>query len=276
MVSDIHQLLTAASRSIDRADAELLLAHAAGQTRAWVYAHSDDPLDDSAIRQTFERLLAARTAGQPMAYLLGEREFYGRAFKVTSEVLIPRPETELLVDLSLALDLPERARVVDVGTGSGCIALTLALERPDWQVAAVDISAGALAVALENSSRLGASRVALSRSDLLESLNGQVYDLIVSNPPYVAAHDPHLAQGDLRFEPELALSAGSNGLALVERLILHAGPLLASNGWLLIEHGHDQAAAVRSLLQCRGFVAIESWPDLAGIARVTGGRLPEP
>ncbi|NKI35328.1 peptide chain release factor N(5)-glutamine methyltransferase [Wenzhouxiangella sp. XN79A] len=241
-----------------------------GRTTAWVFAHEDHRLA-AAEAARLTALLRRRAAGEPMAYLLGRREFYGRDFEVTPDVLIPRPETEHLVEAALASTQSAKARVVDVGTGSGCIALTLAAERPDWTVIGSDLSAAALAVAERNRLQLGIDSVRWHRGDLLTGLDGP-FDTIVSNPPYVAAGDPHLDRGDLRFEPQTALTDGADGLALIRRLISESRPALAPGGWLWIEHGHDQAAAVREAFEQQGYEALSSHRDLAGIERITGGR----
>ncbi|NEZ05145.1 peptide chain release factor N(5)-glutamine methyltransferase [Wenzhouxiangella sp. XN201] len=261
----------AAARLGERLEAELLLAHALERDRAWLYAHAGDPIEAERWRACLE-LVRQRQCGRPVAYLLGQREFYGREFEVGDGVLIPRPETELLIDIALQLPLPEQARVVDVGTGSGCIALTLALERPGWQVMATDISAEALAIAHRNRKWLGADAVELLRGNLLEPLVNIHPDLVISNPPYVAEGDPHLARGDVRFEPQTALVAGSDGLDVIRELVQQSARALAAGGCLLIEHGHDQAGEVRHLLQAADFHAIASHRDLAGIERVTLGR----
>ena len=256
-----------------RLESELLLCLVLEKPRTWLFSHGDDPLPDSTFAR-FEALLARRHEGEPLAYILGQREFYGRDFIVNPAVLIPRPETELLIDLALGLDLPDNPKVADIGTGSGCIGLSLAAERPAWSVWLSDISADALKVAEENARMLGlAQRVHLSRDDLLAALPaGQQFDVIVSNPPYVAEGDSHLDQGDLRFEPPTALSSGADGLDIIRRLVKGADNHLVPGGWLLMEHGFDQAEAVRALLEENRFQGIASHCDLAGIERVTMGR----
>lgn len=255
-----------------RLEADLLACRALGRDRTWLYAHGGDPIEAEAL-VTLQRLVAQRRDGKPVAQLCGAREFYGREFLVDERVLIPRPETELLVDLALALPLPDTARACDVGTGSGCIAVTLAAERPQWQVSGIDCSAEALAVAAGNRDRLCPGRVELLRGDLLEPASARRFDLVVSNPPYVAEHDPHLEQGDLRFEPRMALAAGIDGLDVIRRLVAQACERLEADGWLLIEHGHDQAASVRSLFEQAGYSHVSSHRDLAGIERVSLGKL---
>lgn len=270
-----RKLRDAGSARIEsRLESELLLTTAFGRDRAWLFAHLDDTVQDQTAAAHFSDLLDRRAEGVPVAYLLGEREFYGRAFRVNPAVLIPRPETELLIDIALQLDLPEEAAVVDVGTGSGCIALTLAAERPGWSVSGCDISAEALGVASENRAALELDRVRLVRSDLLAALNDQTFDLIVSNPPYIAADDPHLTRGDLRFEPAQALACGKDGLSLIRRLIDQSAILLKPHGWLIIEQGYDQAEAVRALMTRAGFESVRSENDLAGIERACLGRAP--
>ncbi|MEN1728747.1 MAG: peptide chain release factor N(5)-glutamine methyltransferase, partial [Pseudomonadota bacterium] len=222
MVSEsttLREALAQEDRRIDRRECELLLAHAFDRGRAWVWAHLDDtPVDASAL-QRFHELVDQRVHGHPIAYLTGRREFYGRDFEVNEAVLIPRPETELLIELALKRNAATPLDVIDIGTGSGAIALTLAAERPAWRVSACDISTEALGVAKRNRSRLQLDRVELFESDLLAKAIDRSFDLIVSNPPYVAGGDPHLAQGDLRFEPAVALSCGDDGLSIIKRLI---------------------------------------------------------
>ena len=223
----------------------------------------------------FVELLTRRVAGEPVAYLLGEREFYGRRFGVSPAVLIPRPETELVVDLVLARVAPGSApAILDLGTGSGALAVTLALEVPAAQVTAVDFSASALSVARANAAALAAS-VRFVESDWFAALDTAAgFDFIVSNPPYIAENDPHLAQGDVRFEPATALASGPAGLDDLRRITAAAPGFLAAGGWLMMEHGYDQAAAVRALLVAAGFVEVASAQDLAGIERISFGRRP--
>jgi release factor glutamine methyltransferase len=256
-----------------RLEAELLLSSAFGRERAWLFAHLDDAVGDAESLQRLETWVSARQAGQPVAYLLGQREFYGREFLVTPDVLIPRPETELLIDLALGLDLSADCTVVDIGTGSGCIALTLAAERTRWQVLASDVSASALTVANNNRVKLGLEPVGLFEGSLYEPFAGRRFDLIVSNPPYVAVGDPHLDLGDVRFEPEIALSSGEDGLATIRALVEQAHCFLKPGGWLLLEHGYDQGPAVVALLERAGFIDAACCQDLAGIDRVSMGRM---
>ncbi len=255
-----------------RLEAQILLCHVIQQPRAYLAAHDRDPLppDQAAV---FDALLQRRLQGEPIAYILGEREFYSLAFKVTPAVLIPRPETELLVELALErLPAGRSVRVLDLGTGSGAVAVTLALYRPKTEVVAVDQSVAALEVARENAQRLGAGNLRLIQSDWFSALDGEKFDLIVSNPPYIAAADPHLTQGDVRFEPPAALASGVDGLEDIRTIIRGASAHLKPGGWLLFEHGYDQAAACRELLTQAGFEQVASAADLAGIARVSYGR----
>lgn len=256
-----------------RLEAQVLLGQALGRSRAWLIAHGGDPLDPkqtAAFADLFER----RWSGEPIAYILGEREFFSLNFKVTPDVLIPRPETELLVELALArlpVGLPRK--VLDLGTGSGAVAIAVAHHRPEAEVLAVDQSAAALEIARENALRLGTDNLRCAQSDWYAALAEEKFDLIVSNPPYIAAADPHLAQGDLRFEPAAALAAGSDGLDDIRVIVQHAPAHLNPSGWLLFEHGYDQAEACRQLLIQAGFSQVSSGNDLAGIARVTYGQL---
>jgi release factor glutamine methyltransferase len=253
-------------------EAQVLAAHALGLSRARLLAGSQRTLDADAIR-SIERLFLLRRAGEPVAYLTGEREFHGLSLKITHDVLIPRPETELLVDLALER-LPNRAgRVVDLGTGSGAIAVAIAHAAPDTEVFAVDSSRAALAVARENARRHGAS-IRFVESEWFAGLAGERFDVVVSNPPYVAAGDGHLGEGDLRFEPRTALVGGPDGLDAIRTIVAGAKAHLVPGGWLLFEHGFDQGERCRSLLGMYGYAGIASWPDLAGITRVAGGRAP--
>lgn len=257
---------------LPRAEARRLLAAALGTAIEALVARPQQPVDAAAAAR-FEALLARRTAGEPIAYLLGEKEFYGRSFTVSPAVLVPRPETELLVELALARlrGLPA-PRVLDLGTGSGCIAVTLALECPAAIVAAVERSAAALQVARDNARRLGA-RVEFLLGDWFAPVAGR-FDVIVANPPYVAAGDPHLRA--LASEPAAALIAGADGLDDLRRVVAAAPRHLNPGGWLAVEHGHDQGAAVRELFVAAGFSSVRTHVDLAGIERVCSGSLPRP
>ncbi|WP_395317126.1 peptide chain release factor N(5)-glutamine methyltransferase [Variovorax sp. UC74_104] len=255
---------------VDRLDAQLLLLHALGRAphdRAWLLAHDTDAMPDAAW-SALAAQLSRRRAGEPVAYLLGEKEFHGLSLQVDSRVLVPRPDTETLVEWALrCLEGRAAPRVLDLGTGSGAIALALQHARPDAQVDAVDASADALAVAAANAARLGLT-VRFAQADWLAGA-GTGYAVIASNPPYIAAGDPHLPA--LRHEPSSALVSGADGLDDIRRIVQDAPAHLAEGGWLLLEHGHDQAAAVRELLAARGFAEVQSRDDLAGIQRCSGG-----
>lgn len=255
-----------------RRDAQVLLGFALGVSRAWLVAHAADA---AAVEGTerYRQLVRERARGRPVAHLTGRREFFGIEFEVSDAVLIPRPETELLVEAALHR-LPEGTphEVLDLGTGSGCIALTIASQRPRARVTATDASDAALAIARRNAARLGL-QVQFLQGDWFSPVQGRMFDLVVSNPPYVAQGDPHLARGDLRFEPEQALVAGADGMDDLRRIIACAPALLRPGGWLLVEHGHDQAGACRDLLHDAGFADVSCLEDLGGLPRVSGGRL---
>lgn len=254
-----------------RLDLELLLCAATGCARTLLYARPETALTD-AQQQDFARLFARRKGGEPMAYILGEREFWSLSLRVTPATLIPRPETELLVELALARVTQARAQVLDLGTGSGAIALALAHERPDWQITGIDRSAAALAVAEANRAAHALDNVRLRAGDWLSG-ETERFHLIVANPPYVDPADPHLERGDVRFEPRAALVAAERGLADLRAIAAAAPDHLVPGGWLLLEHGADQGAAVRAL--CAAVLdEVQSWRDLAGHERVSGGRLP--
>lgn len=264
-------LAAARACRVDRLDAQALLADVLERPRTWLLAHGDAPLP-AAAQARYDALLARRAAGEPLAYLLGAREFFGLTLAVTPAVLIPRPDTETLVDWALALLAEDsRAAVADLGTGSGAIALALAAHRPHVRITAVDADPAALAVARGNGERLGLA-VEWLPSDWCSALQDRRFALIASNPPYVAEGDPHLA--DLRHEPKQALTAGPDGLDAIRRLAGDAVALLEPGGWLLIEHGHEQAEAVAAQLRSVRLDAIETRPDLAGRPRCTGGRRP--
>ena len=266
------ELAAATARLGERADAEALLLHVLGQPRSWLFAHADDTLDMD-VRTAFEALVARRAAGEPVAYLTGRRGFWTLELEVTPATLIPRPETELLVELALER-LPRDAvcRVADLGTGSGAIALALASERPQAQVIATDASAEALAVARRNARRLGIGNVQFAQGDWLTPLADERFALIVSNPPYIEAADPHLAQGDLRHEPAAALASGVDGLDAIRRIVAGAPAHLGAGGWLLLEHGWNQGDAVRALLREAGYAAVFTAQDLEARDRVSAGR----
>ncbi len=269
----LGEALAAARGRLPAGEARLLLRGIVGCTAAQIAAYPERALSVEQARR-FADLVDRRAAGEPVAYLLGEREFYGRRFGVSPAVLIPRPETELIVDLVLARLAPGAApRVLDLGTGSGALAVTLALEIPAAQVTAVDCSPAALAVAGANAAALGAT-VRWIESDWFAALEPTGFDFIVANPPYIAAADPHLAEGDVRFEPAGALASGPAGLDDLRRIAAAAPDFIVAGGWLLLEHGYDQAAAVRALLLAAGLADVASAHDLAGIERITLGRRP--
>lgn len=258
--------------AIDRVDAEWLLAHALGQSRTWLFTHSGDAVPAKAAEQ-FAVLLARRQAGEPVAYLTGTQGFWTLELEVSPATLIPRPETELLVELALArLPMDAASRVADLGTGSGAIALAIGKERPRATVIATDASAAALDVARRNAVRNRSCNVEFRAGDWLVPLAGETFDLIASNPPYIAEGDPHLDEGDLRYEPASALSSGADGFDAL-RTIISAAPMhLHGGGWLLLEHGWEQGEAVRALLSQVGFIDIETARDLEDRDRVTLGR----
>lgn len=289
--------------STARIEVQCLLQHVLRVNRAYLMTYPERELDESELA-AYSALLVRRLQGEPMAYLFGEREFYGLMFKVTTATLIPRPDTELLVELALArIQQGQPCRVLDMGTGSGAIAISLAYHRPEAEITAVDASPDALAVAQGNAENLlGKHRVTpfvLSRelakrskdinsprtdelagkirllpSNWFSTLDGESYHVIVSNPPYIRAADPHLQQGDVRHEPLTALASGDDGFSDLRHIISHAPAHLHPDGWILLEHGYDQAEAVQVLLRQAGFVEVFSERDLAGIGRVTGGQCP--
>ncbi|PCE24575.1 protein-(glutamine-N5) methyltransferase, release factor-specific [Paraburkholderia acidicola] len=261
-------------------EARILLGHVLGWRRTELITRSDEPLDAAPVDR-FRALEARRVAGEPVAQLIGSREFFGLDFEVTPDVLIPRPETELLVETALAVLVGRRApRVLDLGTGTGAIAVAIASERPDARIRATDRSAGALGVAARNAARLldparPGGPLQFAHGDWYAALDTALqFDVIVSNPPYIASDDPHLSQGDLRFEPRGALTDEADGLAAIRMIVAGAPPHLVPGGALWIEHGYDQAAAVRALLTERGLLAASSARDLAGIERISGGQMP--
>jgi release factor glutamine methyltransferase len=256
---------------LDPLENRILLCHATGLTRVQLITQGDRALaPDEAAR--LDALVARRLRGEPIAYIVGKREFFGLDFQVGPAVLIPRPDTELIVELALER-LPRQApRLLDMGTGSGAIAVAVARTRPDAAVTALDVSPDALAVAQANATANGA-RVRFLHSSWFDALDaGDIFDVIASNPPYIAAGDDHLAQGDLRFEPVGALTDHADGLSALRTIITGSPRHLVPGGWLLLEHGYDQAAAVRTLLLDAGFADVQSWQDLAGIERVSGAR----
>jgi release factor glutamine methyltransferase len=255
---------------LDALDNRILLCHALGLTRVGLITQSERALD-AGEAQRFAALVQRRLDGEPIAYIVGQREFFGLPFEVGGAVLIPRPDTELLVELTLER-LPPSGRVLDMGTGSGAIAVALAHTRRDADVTALDVSPEALAVARRNAAANGA-RVAFLQSDWYAALDGlPPFDVIASNPPYIASGDRHLSEGDLRFEPVDALTDHADGLSALRIIVAGAVARLKPGGWLLMEHGYDQSAAVRALLTEQGYTGVQSWTDLAGIERVTGAR----
>jgi release factor glutamine methyltransferase len=267
----VKAALEEAMFTIDRVDAHVLMAHVLGVNRAYLAAHPMRVLSETEDAR-IDMLVARRALGQPVAYLVEKREFYGRDFAVGPEVLIPRPETEVLVAAILERIAPH-ASVLDLGTGSGAIAVSVACERPGASLTATDISEMALATARANARSCGCA-IELLHGAWYQPLGARRFDLIASNPPYVTGDDPHLGRGDLRFEPRAALTDGSrDGLDSIRAIVAGASDHLNAGGWLLFEHGYDQAEAVRALLEATGFDPIVSIPDLAGIARVAGGKI---
>ena len=258
-----------ASLPLDPLENRILLCHALGLTRVGLITQSHREVSD-AEQQILAALVARRAAGEPIAYIVGKREFFGLDFAVSDAVLIPRPDTELLVELALGR-LPAQARVLDMGTGSGAIAVAIAHTRPDVHVTALDVSDAALNVARANAAANGAT-VNFVHSDWYSAVQGQQFNLIVSNPPYIAAGDEHLAQGDLRFEPVGALTDHADGLSALRTIVSGASAHLTPGSWLLMEHGYDQAAQVRALLHAASYTEVQSWRDLSGIERVSGAR----
>ncbi|MGE8042615.1 peptide chain release factor N(5)-glutamine methyltransferase [Pseudomonas monteilii] len=257
----------------ERLDAELLLAHALGKSRSYLHTWPERIVPNEAA-QAFADYLARRRAGEPIAYILGQQGFWKLDLEVAPHTLIPRPETELLVEAALQRLPAGPARVLDLGTGTGAIALALASERPACQVMAVDRVEAAVALAERNRQRLRLDNVHILASHWFEALADQCFDVILSNPPYIASADPHLAAGDVRFEPSSALVAGPDGLDDLRTIITQAPAHLSPGGWLLLEHGFDQAEAVRELLVRQGFGDVASVADLAGHPRISLGRLP--
>lgn len=267
----VAALLAKARCRIDGIDAECLLAHAIGRDRSWLYAHADDDVAAESVL-AFTALCARRNQGEPVAYLIGRQGFWTLDLAVSPATLVPRPETELLVELALAriaMDAP--AWLADLGTGSGAIALALASERPRARVVATDASAEALAVARGNAGAHRIGNIEFRQGDWLAPLDGQRFDVIASNPPYLALGDPHLERGDLRFEPSLALASGGDGLDAIRTIIAGAPAHLRPGGWLLLEHGWEQGTPVRALLRAAGFSQVASMRDLEARERVSLG-----
>jgi release factor glutamine methyltransferase len=270
---DVRSVLNQAAEQLgEPADAEALLLHLLGKPRSWLFAHAEDDLD-VAVQTAYAALLARREQGEPVAYITGHRGFWSMDLQVSPATLIPRPETELLVELALAR-LPGAAscRVADLGTGSGAIALAIASERPRADIVATDTSPEALEVARCNAQNLRLPNVTFMHGDWLAPLAGKFFDLIVSNPPYIENSDPHVQQGDLRFEPATALVSGFDGLDDIRRIAGTAFGHLVDGGWLMFEHGWNQGKAVRSLLERIGYSDVFTAPDLERRDRVTGAR----
>lgn len=269
-----NALISASARLSDstsaRLDAEVLLAHSWGQNRSYLFAHVELPIP-ALILQRFMELVQQRQHGVPIAYLTGQCEFWSLPLVVAPATLIPRPETELLVEQALVY-ARAGCRILDLGTGSGAIALALASECPQCQLVAVDQSAAALAVAARNIENLALTNLQLLQSDWFAALSPQLFEVIVANPPYLGADDPHLQQGDVRFEPPLALTAGADGLQAIRTIIRDAPPFLGPQGHLLLEHGYDQAEAVQDLFWAHGYGVVQQHRDLSGWIRVTQGQ----
>lgn len=254
--------------------AELLLGHALKRDRAWLFAHARDAMAAAEL-SAFQNLIARRVAGEPVAYVIGTRGFWTLDLRVTPDTLIPRPETERLVELALErLPVDQPVRVADLGTGTGAIALAIASERPQAQVIATDASQAALAIAQDNAQRNDLARVQFRPGSWLAPLTGERFDVIVSNPPYIASDDAHLQQGDLRYEPASALASGADGLDDLRQIIRAAPRHLLGDGWLLLEHGWDQGEAVRQLLNDAGFIEVATEQDLEQRDRVSLGCWP--
>jgi release factor glutamine methyltransferase len=258
-----------------RAEAELLLAHCLGKPRSWLYAHANDSFPETA-GNGFRDLIARRARGEPVAHILGSQEFWSLPLVVTSDTLIPRPETELLVELALQRLAPDAPlRVLDLGTGTGAIALAIAHERSLASVTAVERNPRTLDIARRNAARLAPGRIRFLAGDWFSPVQDESFDLIVSNPPYLATGDSHLSQGDLRFEPEGALVAGEDGLECIRRIVAEARRFLAPSAWLFIEHGLTQGAQVRGLMTASGLSDVTTFIDLEQRDRVTGGFQPD-
>jgi len=277
LLKQAAQRLQAAGSSSPRIDAEVLLCHVLGRDRTWLYTWGDKicPLWEQA---RFDALIAARVQGTPVAYLTGEREFWGLRLATSPDTLIPRPDTETLVELALSRAALTSGRLLDLGTGTGAIALAFASEQPHWQVLGVDLRVEAVSLATRNAQALGLANATFLQSDWFAALDaytvaGNQFDIIVSNPPYIAGDDPHLAEGDVRFEPRSALVAAACGMADLLHLVNSAQRYLAASGWLLLEHGYQQAEMVREALESAGYQNVESVRDLGGHERVTLGHL---
>jgi len=283
MMNNIHHVLHQSSQQLvhtiglDHAEANLeanlLLQHVLHVNRAWVITHDRDVLNADQQAE-FQLLLKRRLDGEPIAYIVGFREFYGLQLKVSPVTLIPRPDTETLVEAALEkIPLDKVSHILDLGTGTGAVALAIAKNRNNCEVTAVDQSTDALSVTLENAQSLKLNNLRLIESNWFSELQGEGFDLIVSNPPYIAQDDEHLKQGDLRFEPISALASGVDGLDDIRKIVQDAPDYLKTNGWLMLEHGFDQAESVATLLKARGFNQIAHAKDIAGRLRVTFGAI---
>lgn len=273
----LHEAVTALKASNNKSgeeklEAQLLLEHVLSVNHAWLIAHADDEIN-AETQTALNSLVKRRIVGEPIAHILGEREFYGLPLKVTQDTLIPRPDTETLVEAALqkasAIAPPY---ILDLGTGTGAIALAIAKHQPQTQVIAVDFSEAALTIAKENANHLDINNVRFVQSNWFDALERQMFDIIVSNPPYIEDNDPHLSQGDLRFEPRSALASGEDGLDDIRKIIQHAPAHLNANGWLMFEHGYNQAESVSALLASNDFTEVSTIKDLGGNDRVTLGR----
>jgi release factor glutamine methyltransferase len=260
---------------LPRAEVRMLVCHVLQRDAAWLVAHDDEIASPDELRR-IESLAAKRAQGEPMAYLLGQREFFGRTFLCSPAALIPRPETEHLVEHVLTLvATSSRSTILDVGTGTGCIAVTLALERLDAKITALDVSPDALELARKNAANLHANYVKFIQSDWFSAVASDTkFDVIVSNPPYIVPGDAHLTQGDLRFEPAIALADAIDGLESYRQLARGAIAHLANGGWLVVEHGYDQGESVPALMRTSGFIEVSTHRDLAGHPRLTAARKP--
>ncbi len=256
-----------------RLDVEVMLARLLDVGRSWLYTWPEQQLTDQQL-VLFQAFFQRRKQGEPIAHIVGEREFWSLSLKVNKATLIPRPDTETLVEKALQLQLPEDACVLDLGTGTGAIALALASEKPTWSVVAVDRVPEAVSLARENADRLGLENVCVEPGSWFSGLSGRHFHLIASNPPYIPQGDPHLERGDVRFEPVSALISAEKGLADLRHIIHSAGDHLYAGGWLLLEHGFDQGRAVRAMLSAAGFADVETCEDLSGQERVSCGRWP--
>lgn len=277
LLKQAAQRLHAAGSISPRVDAEVLMCHVIERDRTWLYTWGDKacPLWEQA---RFDALVAARAQGTPVAYLTGEREFWGLRLATSPNTLIPRPDTELLVELALSRATMPAGRLLDLGTGTGAIALAFASEQPGWEVLGVDVRDEAVALAARNAQALGIRNTHFLQSDWFGALESDaeadtLFDIIVSNPPYIAADDPHLGEGDVRFEPRSALVANADGMADLLHLVQSARHYLTASGWLMLEHGYTQAEKVRMALSSAGYQNVESVRDLGGHERVTLGRL---